>query len=541
MKKLTLLLTLCACASVPVARNDLDQRAKLSPPSSGVASVFVYRPHAFAGSAVTVEVTVDEVRVGWLAPGTFTRLTLRPGEHKLVVRAAGRAEETIVVEGGLSYFIKVGPAWGLSGTNAYAERVADERAAREEIAGCALIADPAAEAIRRLAEGISGAMIDPVAPSSLVAVAARELAPSATTSGAPATELEPAITALRAARPGMTDGDIVFAAVRAMSASVHPDDAFKRLALTRAIDERLGLVIKLVGHDVLISGVLPDSPAAAAGIDPGTELREVNGQAVRDHAPSEVVRLLDGATAAEVSVTLGGAEGAERRVVLHREIAGTPPVECRILDARVLYLRPWTLQPAAARRVRDDARSAGGASALVILDLRDATRGTVEGIRELVDSFLVGGTIVSLADAHNPESNRAYVAAPGTSGLEQAWLAVLVNGNTAGVAEAAAAAVQDQRRGTVLGTRTAGEGVVSVSHDISGIRVWVPFAHLLRASGERIDLRGVAPDVLEWSTASPPDARTSDVACPNTVSRTPVASDPLVQRAAALLISAAAR
>ena len=541
-KKLALLLTLCACASVPVARNDLDVRAKLAPPSGGSASVFVYRPHALAGVAVTVDVTVDEERVGSLASGTFTRLTLRPGEHKLVVSAVGKVEQTLVVDGSRTYFVKVGPAWGWSGANAYAEVVADERAAREEIAGCALIADPAAEAIRLAAEGISGATIDPIAPGSLVAVAALELAPSATATGARAPELEAAVTALRATRPGVTDGEIVYAGVRAMGASIRPGKVFKRLALERAVDERLGLVIRAPGHDAVIAGVLPDSPAAVAGVEPGTELRAVNGQSVRDHAPPEILRLLEAAAAADVALTLGGGNGgADRTVVLHRAAAGTPPVECRILDARVLYLRPWSLQPAAARRVRDGARLAGAASALVILDLRDSVFGNVDGARDLVDSFLAGGTIVSQAGARNPEGNRTYVATPGTSSLEQSWLAVLVNGNTSGVAEAAAAAVQDHRRGTVMGSRTAGEGVVGTIQDFSGVRVWVPFAHLARASGERIDARGVTPDVQDGSEAPAPGTQTSDVACPNTVSRTPVASDPLVQRAAALLVSASAR
>ena len=542
MNRLVLLVTLSACATVPVARIDLDERAKLSPPSGGAATVFVYRPHAVVGVAVTVEVTVDEVRVGRLAPGTFTRLTLRPGEHKLVARVDGHAEQTIVVDGARSYFVKVGPAWGWkNGTNASAEVVTDERAAREEIAGCALIADPAADAIRRIAEGISGAMIDPVAPDSLVAVASLELAPSRTAAGARPPELEPAIAELRATRTGVTDGEVVLAAVRSMSASLRSGTVSERLALVKAIDERLGVAVTLEGHDPVISGVLPDSPAALAGIDPGAKLREVNGQSARGHAPSEVLRLLEGAAGAEVALTLGGADGGERRVILHRALAGAPAVECRIVDSRVLYLRPWNLQPAAARRVRDDARSVGAAAALVILDLRDAAVGTVEGVRDLVDSFLAGGTIASLAYARTPKANRAYVATPGTSSLEQARLAVLVNGNTAGVAEAAAAAVQDQRRGTVLGSKTAREGVVGAPHDISGVRVWVPFARLLRASGDRIDASGVIPDVLDGSATPAPITQTSDVACPNTVSRTPAASDPLVRHAAALLISASAR
>src|SRR5690349_4077979 len=102
MKKLALVAALCGCVSVPMARRDLDARAKVGTPPPDAARVYVYRPRTIVGTAVGLAVFLDDVRVGTLAPSTFTVSTVRPGEHKVVVRRTaygdGSAQRTIVVE-----------------------------------------------------------------------------------------------------------------------------------------------------------------------------------------------------------------------------------------------------------------------------------------------------------------------------------------------------------------------------------------------------------------------------------------------------------
>jgi C-terminal processing protease CtpA/Prc len=104
-----------------------------------------------------------------------------------------------------------------------------------------------------------------------------------------------------------------------------------------------------------------------------------------------------------------------------------------------------------------------------------------------------------------------------------------------GTAEAVAAAVQDHRRGTVLGGRTAGDATVEVAQTFRTVTLPVPVGYLLRASGQRLDGGGVVPDVLEGASDAAPSAIARDEACPNVASTHAVADDPLVKRAASLL------
>ena len=517
MKKLVLLSSLCACATVPMARRDLDDRAKDAQAPDGAASLYVYRPESVFGVAVTLEVFLDEAWVGDLASGTFTEIVARPGEHKLVVRARGKAETTLIVERGRSYFVKAKPAWGLRGANASVEVVADERAARDDLRRCHLVAGVAAQAIRDIAAGIASVSVDPVQPDALVAVAGRAVGELG--GAAEPWDLEAIIARVRATNPAIDDGQIVSVAARAMVASLRRKPVQDPRSLPSVVDRGCGLVVTRKGPGVVVERVVPDSPAAVAQVEAGSELREVNGQSTRDRAPSEVAQLLAGAPGSEVVLALAKPGGADQKVVLRRAPAlELDAVDCRVLDGRVLYLRPWELQPAAARRVRDAARAAGAAAQLVVLDLRDNPGGSVEGARDLADSFLTEGDIISVAQARIPDVDRTYGATPGTSVLEQARTVVLVNEKTSGTAEAAAAALQDHLRATLLGSHTAGDARLSFTHRFRGVALSVPTARLVRASGKPLDLHGVEPDAIEAPSGSAATEAPADVACPNILS-----------------------
>lgn len=170
MKKLVLLAVLCGCVTVPMARRDLDESAKILKPPPDAANVYVYRTSSLFGIAVTLAVYLDEVWVGNLAPGTFTMLTVRPGEHKLLAKREGSSELTLVVEPGRNYYAKTSLTWS---PGAAIEMVTDEKVAQDDIRGCGLIASAAAETIRYFAAEVAKTNVDAVGLETLVATASR--------------------------------------------------------------------------------------------------------------------------------------------------------------------------------------------------------------------------------------------------------------------------------------------------------------------------------------------------------------------------------
>jgi C-terminal processing protease CtpA/Prc len=542
MKKLAaaLTLSLCACASVPMARKDLDVRARDTTPLPDLARVYVYRPGSVMGAAVPLHVFVDDAHVGALTSSTFLVVALRPGEHSLVVRATGSAQRTLVVEAGHDYYVRASPTWGMSGANASADVVADERSAREDVARCGLVANPAAERIRKVAADLAKVAIDPVEPEALVAEATRAITAMAGAEASLARDLDDAIDRLRATRPGATHDDVTFAGVRVMLLALAPK-ALRTLADEgRAVDAACGLVLRSNGGAVIVAGVLPDSPAAAARVEAGLELREVEGRAIHDRLPAEVVQLLAGAAGTEVALAVGVPGEADRTIVLRRAPADASALDCRVLDERILYLRPWVLSNATARRLRDHARVAGPAAGRVILDLRDNEgRWTIDGARDLADSFVASGPLFAVSGARVAGIDQGFDATPGTSSLEEARVVVLVNGHTLGASEGVAAALQDNGRAVVLGTRTPGFAVVNYWRTAAGLQLRVPMARLTRPSREPLDGHGVMPDLVV-DEALPAQAAAgaplSDAACAGVASPASVAGDPLVARAASILL-----
>jgi hypothetical protein len=103
----------CA-ASVPLARKEQDRSAKETGPPKDRAALFIQRESAFNAKAVPFSVLLDGGLVGDLAPGTFFRLTVLPGEH--ILSASNTLRTTtipILCEAAQAYYVQIHPdLWG---------------------------------------------------------------------------------------------------------------------------------------------------------------------------------------------------------------------------------------------------------------------------------------------------------------------------------------------------------------------------------------------------------------------------------------------
>ncbi|WP_062542380.1 carboxy terminal-processing peptidase [Rufibacter tibetensis] len=141
----------------------------------------------------------------------------------------------------------------------------------------------------------------------------------------------------------------------------------------------------------------------------------------------------------------------------------------------------------------------------IILDLRNNGGGSLQDVVDMVGLFIKSGPVVQVKSANGPaavlEDRDPQVQFGGP-------LVVLVNENSASASEIMAAAIQDYKRGVIVGSSTYGKGTVQQFFDLDQVLpasfdAVKPLGHLklttqkyYRISGKTVQLRGVTPDIV---------------------------------------------
>jgi carboxyl-terminal processing protease len=253
-------------------------------------------------------------------------------------------------------------------------------------------------------------------------------------------------------------------------------------------------------HAVRVVDVFPGSPAEAAGLAAGDVLTGIDGSAPPATTPAAVGAAVRGPAGSAVRIAfLRGSEAHEVTIV--RRLVVAPDVTGRVLDGATGYIRLRTFGAQSAAQLADvlTRLQAAGVRAYV-LDLR-ANGGGYRDAAIAIASHFVRGTIVTTQERTGGPA--VFGATAGTPTIA-APLAVLVDGDTASAAEIVAGAIQDDKAGTLVGTRTFGKGLVQETFALpDGGAIKMTTARYLTPSGRDIDGVGITPDVV---VAEPADA-----------------------------------
>jgi carboxyl-terminal processing protease len=247
-------------------------------------------------------------------------------------------------------------------------------------------------------------------------------------------------------------------------------------------------------HAVRVVDVFPDSPAEAAGLQPGDTIVSIDGRPPPATSPAGVAGALRGAPGTTVRIGFTRGETAHEPVAIVRKVLSAPDVTGRMLAGGTAYVRIRSFgaqSPQQLDAVLAKLRAANPRA--YALDLR-ANGGGYRDAAIAIGSHFVTGTIVTTQERTGrpvPFAAKAGVAPLG------APLAVLVDGDTASAAEIVAAAIQDDKAGTLVGTRTFGKGLVQETFALpDGGAIKLTTARYLTPGGRDIDKVGITPDVV---------------------------------------------
>ena len=303
-----------------------------------------------------------------------------------------------------------------------------------------------------------------------------------------------------------TDQKLVETAINGMLTSLDPHSSY--MNAKEAADMRTetrgefgGLGIEVTMEDELVKVVSPfeGTPADKAGILAGDLIAEINGEQVRGLTLGEAVEKMKGdiGTSVDLTIVRKGATKPVRLSVTREEIK-VPSVRHSV-EGDVGYIKLLKFNEQTTVGLEDaiaDIKEKVGEDKLkgFVLDLRRNPGGLLDEAVSVSDAFLKNGEIVSTR-GRNADETRRYNARSGDD-INGKPLVVLVNGGSASASEIVAGALQDQRRATIVGSRSFGKGSVQTIIPLgSNGALRLTTALYYTPSGSSIQGRGIQPDI----------------------------------------------
>lgn len=240
--------------------------------------------------------------------------------------------------------------------------------------------------------------------------------------------------------------------------------------------------------------VIKGGPSDGSGIKSGDVLVEVDGKSVSDKDLDKVVSEVKGEEGTKVKLSfLRGKEKDTKDFTITRKKVETQTVETKMLDGGIGYLSISEFDEVTVSQFKEGIQKLEkqGMKGL-ILDVRDNPGGLVDAVVDIVDELLGKGKIVSIKDKQGKEKVYRSDAAQSV----KVPLCVLVNGNSASASEILSGAVKDHKRGTLIGEKTFGKGIVQGFFKLGdGSYAKLTYASYYTPSGHNIHKKGIKPDV----------------------------------------------
>ena len=261
-----------------------------------------------------------------------------------------------------------------------------------------------------------------------------------------------------------------------------------------------GLGIEVGAEDGVIKVVSPidDTPATRAGIEAGDLIVKINGQPTRGQSMTEAVDKMRGKIGEKIPLTLVRNGGNPFDVTLARAVIQVKSVKAQLLEDGYGYIRITQFQvktgeevsKALAKLRKDNGKKLDG----LVLDLRNNPGGVLQAAVEVVDHFISSGLIVYTKG--RIANSELRFSATGHDESDGVPLVVLINGGSASASEIVAGALQDHKRGVLMGTDSFGKGSVQTVLPLNNDRALkITTALYYTPNGRSIQAQGIVPDV----------------------------------------------
>jgi carboxyl-terminal processing protease len=282
------------------------------------------------------------------------------------------------------------------------------------------------------------------------------------------------------------------------STYVTPEETKEFSASLEGEFEGVGMNVEEDRRGLKVLNVFEKTPADRGGVRSGDFILAVNGRSIAGVSSDVATARIRGpaGTSVELRVFTPG-DDLPRTVKLERERIEAPVARGRVVERsgeRIGVVELFGFTPGSHGVLRREIQQAlrQGAEGIV-LDLRGNPGGRLTEAVLVSSIFIEDGTIVSVRGRARDERTHE---AEGDAIDENIPVVVLVNGGSASASEIVAGALRDTERGTVVGTRTFGKGLVQELIPLSNGGVLdLTVANYYLPGGKTISRRGIKPEI----------------------------------------------
>ena len=314
------------------------------------------------------------------------------------------------------------------------------------------------------------------------------------------------------------DKRLIYGAIKGMMNTLDPHSTFmppeqyKQMKVeTQGEFGGIGIEVEIRGGWLTVVTPLEGTPAHKAGLQPGDQLRAIDGKSTRGMQMYQAVRAMRGPRGTRVKVSVkrrGHKKLLSFQIV--RDVIKIISVNYRELAPRIGYIRLKNFQDRTNLGIKNAVEILQKKQKLkgLILDLRNNPGGLLDQAVLVADLFLTKGTIVRTTGQKGRIMDEEKAHSRGT--IKGFPMICLVNGGSASASEIVAGALQDHKRAVIMGTQTFGKGSVQTIIDLedgSGLKLTV--ARYYTPSGRSIQEHGIRPDIVVHSR--PPRSATDKI------------------------------
>ncbi|MGM0521758.1 MAG: S41 family peptidase [Pseudomonadota bacterium] len=301
------------------------------------------------------------------------------------------------------------------------------------------------------------------------------------------------------------DSTLLRNAMRGMLSELDPhstyldEEEFKSLReSTQGEFGGIGIEVGMENGQLTVITPIDDTPASEAGLMSRDIIIGIDGTPTESLSLQEAVNLMRGEPGTKLTISiLRSGEDSPREFTLTREVIRTESVKHELLEPGYGYLRISQFQSRTAAQAHEALQNMADETEELkglVLDLRNNPGGVLQSAVDVADLFLDEGLVV-YTEGRLSDAQMEFSATPDTPAADIP-LVVLINGGSASAAEIVAGAIQDQRRGVIMGTDSFGKGSVQQIMPLgNGEGLKLTTALYYTPNGRSIQAQGIEPDV----------------------------------------------